>query len=261
FLARLMRRRCNQVLQHLDVACLHRLRVDLDAEHLLAAVHLHHYGAATRRALHHRLLHLFLQAFVLPFCLRHEFLNIECHCCLSKLRLLAIVDNRSYLRSEFFFHPAHHRILLRAAAAATVARHRSMRRSLRRPSWKHFQLHWPAQHRCGGVGDDSFCLVTQRHVNHCWRRSNFDHQFVSFLWPPPAFHHVKNHALTGRDNRLPNRITQVDMACSLEGRTQLRFHRKLGRRARSRRSHHYYRCRARCNLWLGRKLRIRPALA
>ena len=67
----------NQILQHLHVTRLHRLRIDTQAQQLLAAIHFRRNRAAARRGLDHRLLHLLLQGFILRLGLRHQFLQIE----------------------------------------------------------------------------------------------------------------------------------------------------------------------------------------
>jgi len=58
--------RHHQILEHFQIPALGRLRVDLHAQYLLAAVHFHHYAAASRGAFDHGLLELSLQNFVLP---------------------------------------------------------------------------------------------------------------------------------------------------------------------------------------------------
>src|SRR5438445_428980 len=67
----------NQVLQHLDIAGLHHLGVDLDAQKLLAAVHFHGDAAAARGGLDHSLLHFLLEHVILLACLGNHVLQIE----------------------------------------------------------------------------------------------------------------------------------------------------------------------------------------
>src|SRR6266498_4587322 len=77
FLRRAVEGGGDQVLQHFNVAVLDRLRIDLDAQYLLAAVHFNRHRAPARRTFDNGLLHLFLQQFVLLLGLRHQLLNIE----------------------------------------------------------------------------------------------------------------------------------------------------------------------------------------
>src|SRR5258708_23540134 len=67
----------NQILQHLDVARLHHLRIDTQTKELLAAIHFRRDRAATRRGFDYGLLHFFLQRVVLRFRFRHQILQIE----------------------------------------------------------------------------------------------------------------------------------------------------------------------------------------
>src|SRR3974390_503097 len=77
FAAGLVDRSRNQVLKHLDIARLHRFRVDDDAKHLLAAVHFDFDRAAASRSFDDSLLQLLLQRLVLLLGLRHQILEIE----------------------------------------------------------------------------------------------------------------------------------------------------------------------------------------
>src|ERR1700736_2247889 len=67
----------NQILQHFDVARLHRLRIDTQTKELLAAIHFRRDRSATRRGFDYRLLHFLLQRVVLGFRFRHQILQIE----------------------------------------------------------------------------------------------------------------------------------------------------------------------------------------
>ena len=65
----------DEVLQHLDVAGLHDVRLNHDAQDLLLAVHLDGDAAAAGGGLDHDLLHLFLQLLRLLPRLRQHFLQ------------------------------------------------------------------------------------------------------------------------------------------------------------------------------------------
>src|SRR5215469_9547822 len=67
----------DEVLQHLNIAGFHSLRVDTETEKLFAAVHLHRDRTASGGHFNHSFLHPFLQSIGLRLGFGHQVLQIE----------------------------------------------------------------------------------------------------------------------------------------------------------------------------------------
>src|SRR4051812_41755095 len=90
---RVVDRRENQVLQHLDIVFRYRFGIDLQREHLLGAVHGHGDHAAAGVALDLHLGHLLLHALLHLLRLLHELLRI--HRYISSTSLISAANTSS----------------------------------------------------------------------------------------------------------------------------------------------------------------------
>src|ERR1700730_4441119 len=127
---------------------------------------------------------------------RGQLLAIIHSACLPlEASFLLVIDNRSDLRAEFFFHALDDWFLFGASTPAAISvRRRSRRSGL--GGWgsnicarNNLQFHGAAENSAGSQDNHSLGVKADRHFDQRRRTRNADDQLVAFNLPLPGFEH------------------------------------------------------------------------